>query len=178
MAILQLVDQLADMLDQGRDVPFSRYRMVDAEVFAQILERMRISVPSSIRESERTLAERDNILAQARAQADQLISDAETRVRELANQDAIVVMARQEASSIVAEGELMAEQRMKEADQYVTQVLLELSEKLKAIMHQVDNGITLMAGAANEIGSDADTNAIQMRNVEIGGNGNRTSDLK
>ena len=37
---------------------------------------MRITVPSSIRESERTLAERDRILAEAKAAADEIVEDA------------------------------------------------------------------------------------------------------
>ena len=167
MAILQLVDQLADMLNQGRDVPLSRYRMVDAEVFNQLLERLRISVPSSIRESERTLAERDNIVAEAHIQAERLIQDAEARASELVNQDSIVAVARQEADGIVAEGELVAQQRMKEADQYVTQSLLDLSEKLKTITRQVDNGVALLAGAA----TDPITGAAGMPNTGVGENG-------
>ncbi|MCB0098899.1 MAG: hypothetical protein KDE46_24365 [Caldilineaceae bacterium] len=144
MAILQLVDQLAEMLNQGRDVPLSRYRMIDADEFGQMIERMRISVPSSIRESERTLAERDKIVAAAQAEAAQIVHEAKQRAMEMLHENTIIKMARQEADRIIAESEKVAQQRESEADQYATQVLGELAEKLKTMTRQIDNGLRLM----------------------------------
>ena len=69
------------MLNQGWQVPLSRYRMVDAGEFGKMLERMRITVPSSIKESERTLAERDAILAEAHQEAEQHHSRGQTAGR-------------------------------------------------------------------------------------------------
>lgn len=144
MAILQLVDQLAAMLHQGRDVPLSKYRMVDAEEFGKVIERIRISVPSSIRESERTLAERDNILAEARREAEHIVQQARQHAMDLAQKESVTVLAKQESERIIAESKRLAQQRADEADQYAAQVLQELSSKLKAITRQVDNGIQVM----------------------------------
>lgn len=144
MAILQLVDQMTELLSEGREVPLSRYRMIDAEEFGQILERMRISVPSSIRESERTLVERDNILAQARKEADKIIQEARDIAADMLSDNSLVVMARQESKRIVEDGHEVARQRTGEADVYATQVLQELHDKLASISSQVENGITVM----------------------------------
>lgn len=144
MAILQLVDQMTELLSEGREVPLSRYRMIDAEEFSQILERMRISVPSSIRESERTLVERDNILAQARKEADKIIQEARDIAADMLSDNSLVVMARQEAQRIIDDGHEVARQRTGEADGYATQVLQELHDKLTSISGQVENGITVM----------------------------------
>lgn len=144
MAILQLVDQMTELLSEGREVPLSRYRMIDAEEFSQILERMRISVPSSIRESERTLVERDNILAEARKEADKIIQDARDIAADMLSDNSLVVMARQESQRIIDDGREVARQRTGEADSYATQVLQELHDKLNSISSQVENGITVM----------------------------------
>lgn len=156
MAILQLVDQLAAMLQQGRDVPLSRYRMVDAEEFGKLLERIRISVPSSIRESERTLAERDTILANANAEAERIVQQAKQHAMELAREESIVAMAQQESARILEESHQLAQQRVREADEYATHVLQDLSKKLKSITRQVDNGIEVMELPPES--SDTDTN--------------------
>lgn len=144
MAILQLVDQMSELLSEGREVPLSRYRMVDAEEFSQMLERMRISVPSSIRESERTLIERDNILAQARAEADKIIQDASDLAANMLSDNSLVVLAHQEAQRIIEDGHEVAHQRTGEADVYATQVLQDLHEKLLMISGQVENGVAVM----------------------------------
>lgn len=145
MAILQLVDQLSEMLHQGKEVPMSRYRMVDAAAFGQMLDRMRISVPSSLRDSERTLAERDRILAEARSEAEAIIAEAKERARTMVQDDEVIAAANREAEQLIENGRRTAQEQMKEADSYATQVLQDLSTRLKEVSQQVDNGIHLLA---------------------------------
>lgn len=156
MAILQLIDQLADALNRGRPIPLSSLRVIDANEFAQLIERMRISVPSSIMESERTLAQRDHILAEAQAEAERLIQHAKQRAMEIISQDALMQTSRKEADRILDESRGAAQRRAAEADRYAVQVLEDLAQKLQVTMKQVDNGIQLMknnrlaAGLADE----------------------------
>lgn len=144
IAILQLIDHLADVLQRGRPVPLTTLRMVDANEFAQLIERMRISVPSSIMESERTLAERDHILSEAHAEADRIIQHAKQRAMEIVHQNQIVTTARDEAERILQESRLAAHRRAEEADRYAVDVLQDLSQKLQVISKQVDNGVQVM----------------------------------
>jgi len=144
IAILQLIDHLADALDRGRAIPLTALRVVDANEFAHLIERMRISVPSSIMESERTLAERDHILAEAHAEAERIIQQARQRAMEIVHQDQIVVTARDEAERIMQESRRAANRRAEEADRYAVSVLEDLAQKLQVITKQVDNGIGVM----------------------------------
>ncbi|MEZ4677900.1 MAG: hypothetical protein R2932_27150 [Caldilineaceae bacterium] len=155
IAILQLIDHLADVLQRGRPIPLSSLRVVDANEFGQLIERMRISVPSSIMESERTLAERDHILADAQTEADRIIQQARQRAMEIVHQDQIVATARDEAERILQESRRLAQRRAEEADRYAVDVLSDLAQKLQVITKQVDNGIQMMkskslAGASAE----------------------------
>lgn len=145
MAILQLVDQLSEMLNQGREVPLSRYRMVDATEFGQMLDRMRISVPSSVRDSEQTLAERDKILAEAHAEAEAIIAEAKARAIAMLQDNEIISIANREAEQIVEEGRRNAQTQMNEADEYSIQVLQELSKRLQEATRQVENGIQVLS---------------------------------
>jgi vacuolar-type H+-ATPase subunit H len=119
-------------------------RVVNASELIQLLERMRISVPGSIMESERTLAERDRILAEASAEAERLVQQARQRAVEMLSDNALVITARQEAERVAEEGRQMALRRAEEADHYTVHVLEELGQKLQVITKQVDNGIRLM----------------------------------
>lgn len=105
---------------------------------------MRISVPSSIMESERTLAERDHILAEARTEAERIIQQAKQRAMEIVHQDEIVATARNEAERILQESRLASHRRAQEADRYAVDVLSDLAQKLQVITKQVDNGIQMM----------------------------------
>ena len=141
---MQIIDQLADKLNSSPKVPLSSQRLVDANEFAQLLERLRISVPSSIMKSERTLAERDRILADADAEAKRVLAQAKQRAAEMVSSESLVVLARKEADRVLEEGKLAARRRTEEADAYAVQVLEDLSAKLAVIAKQVDNGLQIM----------------------------------
>ena len=139
-----MIDQLAELLEQGRPVPLSGLRVINADEFAQLLERMRINVPSSIRESERTLAERDAILAEAHGEAERILAEAQEQAREMLSRESLMLAAQHEADRIVDESRASASRRIEEADRYATKVLEDLAQKLAVISQQVNNGILLL----------------------------------
>lgn len=150
MAILQIIDLLADKLNNSPKVPLSNNRIVDAAEIGQLLERLRISVPSSIMESERTLAERERILGEAEAEGRRILERAKQRAAELLSQDSLVNMARRESERMLEEARVTASQRMEEADSYATDVLEDLGGRVSAIARQVDNGLQMMKGRRQE----------------------------
>lgn len=130
----------------GRQVPFTTQRVVDANEFSEMLERLRITVPSSVMESERMLRERDRILHDAEEEAKQIVQHAKQRARELLSENSIIALARDEAERIMQQSEAAARRRTDEADAYATRVLEDLSSKLQVITKQVDNGLQIMKG--------------------------------
>lgn len=174
IAILPIIDKLEDLLAQGRPVPLSQYRVINAEEFAGLLEHLRINLPSSIRESERLLAERDRILADAEERANAMIDAAERQVRELLSDNALIEAANAEAENIIYKSKLMAQQRTHEADEYATDVLQQLANRLNVISQQVDNGLRMMREASAPIddlqtsgNSSAPATASQGSNAEL-----------
>ena len=143
---MQLIDQLEEKLRQGRQVPFTTQRVVDANEFSEMLERLRITVPSSIMESERMLKERDRILKDAEETAQQLVAQAKQRAREMLSENSIIALARSEAERIMQQSEVAARRRTDEADSYAARVLEDLATKLQSITKQVDNGLQIMRG--------------------------------
>jgi len=136
------------LLEQSRSIPLSSQRIVNADEFSQLIERMRISVPSSIRESERTLAERDAIIADAHAEAQKVIEQANQRAREILSDNSLVQAAQREADRIIFDSREQASHHAKEADRYATGVLEELAEKLNIVSRQVENGIRMLQDSA------------------------------
>lgn len=130
--------------------------MIDSNEFAQLIERMRINVPSSIMESERTLAQRDHILSEAHAEAERILQQAKQRAMEIISQDAVMQTARDEAERILGESRAAAHRRAAEADRYAIQVLEDLAQKLQITTKQVDNGIQLMKNNRLAAGLTAD----------------------
>lgn len=109
-----------------------------------MIERLRINVPSSIRESERMLAERDRIMAEAQAEAQRIIKEARQQALHLVSERAVVAQAQQTAERIERDARAAALRRSQEADLYATQVLEALADHLRETLGQVENGIQVM----------------------------------
>jgi vacuolar-type H+-ATPase subunit H len=139
-----LIDQLTETLNRGWRIPLTGLSVIDSSVVTHLLERMRINVPSAIMESERTLAERDLLINEARAEAERILQDARQHAAALLSEQALVQAAQQEAERIVEEGRAAARRRAEEADHYAMQVLEDLAQKLQHISGQVENGVQVM----------------------------------
>jgi vacuolar-type H+-ATPase subunit H len=118
--------------------------VIRSQDFEQVIERMRINVPSSIRESERTVAERDRIIAEAKGEAERIVQQARQEAVDILSERSLITTAQQEAGRIVDEGKEIARQRIREADRYAVHALHELSDHLQAVMREVENGIEIM----------------------------------
>jgi cell division septum initiation protein DivIVA len=149
-----LIDQLDELLKSGWEIPMSTHRVVPAREIEQLIERMRITVPSSIRDSERTLADRDKILAEAKQEAERILQQARQQAAEMLSERALVATAQQEALRIVEDSREAARRRAEEADQYSMQVLQGLAQHLRATLQQVENGIKLMQEGMASAGGD------------------------
>jgi len=63
--ILHLVDRLESLLNESRRIPLTSNRLVDEELFLNIIDQMRISIPEEIKKGKRIQQERGRIIAQA-----------------------------------------------------------------------------------------------------------------
>jgi vacuolar-type H+-ATPase subunit H len=141
MEILQLVDQLEQVLNRGWRVPFTASLVVNEEECLRLIDQMRISVPSAIKESERMIGERDRIMAEAHTRAEGILDQAEEEALHMVSQHFVVQEARREAEHIVNLGEQEAMRLIQEAEDYALNVLRELVEKLGSSLRQAENGI-------------------------------------
>jgi vacuolar-type H+-ATPase subunit H len=141
MEILQLVDQLEQALNRGWRVPFTASLVVNEEECLRLIDQMRISVPSAIKESERMIGERDRIMEEARTRAEGILDQAEEEAMHMVSQHFVVQESRREAEHIVNLGEQEAMRLIQEAEDYALNVLRELVEKLGSSLRQAENGI-------------------------------------
>jgi len=144
MEILQLVDQLEDVLNRGLRVPLTSSLMVNEEECLRLIDQMRISVPSAIKEGERMLSERDRILAEARAEAARVINEAEAQAEELVGEQYVLSLADARARDLEEQGYQRALNMVQQAEEYVVGLLQQMSGHLTSAVSEVENGLRTM----------------------------------
>ena len=161
MEILQLVDQLEQVLNRGYRLPLSASLVVSGEECLRLIDQMRISVPSAIKESERMVAKRDRILDDARREADSIVEQARQHALEMINRDTIAQEAQREAERIIAQSRDEAERLVirsrdqanaliLDAEDYTVDMLQQLVGQLAGVLQQAKNGIQAIEESRQE----------------------------
>ena len=82
MDILYLLERLEEVLGSGFRPPFTTRTLIDDEECFAIIDQIRLSLPNEIRQARMVNSERDSLLDEARARADQIMKMAETEAQE------------------------------------------------------------------------------------------------
>jgi len=147
--ILQLVDRLEKLLNQGWRVPFTSNVVIQEDAFLDIIDQMRISIPEEVKQSRRISAERERLLEQAQAEADRIVALAQEQVSSLADDHEIAQAAYGKADEIIAQANRSAERVRADADVYVMDALSSLEEELMRLLTTVRNGIRQVQASAS-----------------------------
>ena len=75
--ITDLILEMEDIMDEASSVPFSKKIAVDPDEIYEILNEMKDSLPEEIKQAQWVTDEKDRILSEASAEADNRLSQAE-----------------------------------------------------------------------------------------------------
>ena len=141
MDIMYLLERLEEVLGAGARLPFTSRALVDDEECFEIIDQIRLSLPSEIRQARKVNADRDAVIDQAQAYAEQIIRNAEEEARERVREHHIARQAEAERQEIIAQAERRASQIRREVDEYAYKVLLDLDTRLEGLVGTVRNGL-------------------------------------
>jgi hypothetical protein len=138
---MYLLDRLEEALVTGSRVPLMQRTLVDEQECLDILDQMRVAMPTEIKEARRVIAERDHILAQAREETERIVRAAELRANRLVEEHAVVRSAQLRANEIEEQAEADALNAREEADKYAETVLTRVQERLEQALTNVRAGL-------------------------------------
>lgn len=163
MEILDLIDALEDLVIQSRRLPVGGNLVVDRKRLLDLIDQMRLAIPSDLREAARILEAREQIIEEARESAARIIDEARReRERILAESDIVreaqarsqqmLLEAEQRARETIAEADRLAAAHLSEAaeaaskqlddaDQYALEVLRRLEHQLQSFLDSIRTSI-------------------------------------
>jgi len=135
-----LLLRLKELVETGRSMPMSASVMVNREEMLDILEEAMAILPQELRHARWLLKERDEFLAQARREADDIIEAGRVRAERMVERTEVVREARRVAQTVMDESEASARQLRHEAEDYVDQKLASFEVVLERTMQAVQKG--------------------------------------
>jgi cell division septum initiation protein DivIVA len=148
--ILYLLDQLEEVLGAGSRVPLTSRTLVDEQEILDILDQIRVSIPDELKAARRLTQERDQVIADAQAEAERMLRDADARAAERVADHLLVRTAEQRAADIEDRAMRQAADTRREADAYAYRVLQKLRDQVAQVAQTVDRGLSELEGRAVE----------------------------
>lgn len=132
-----LLDQLVELLESGRRLPFAHQALVNQEQALTLIEQVRHALPEEMRQAQWVIRERDCIIEEAGRQSSQVMNDAQDRADALANDSEVVRKAQALAQEIVAAAEQRAQEIHLGALDYAKDVLQGLDDHIATLLATV-----------------------------------------
>ncbi len=150
MDILALVDRIEELVDDGRDVPLSSRRMVDAEKIYEIIDEIRAQYPDELKQARWIVKERQEMLEEAEKEANRILEESRDRAQALAGEQEIVILAEQQAADILDSARGREREIRLGAEDYADEMLANLEVNLGKLLTAVQRGRDRLQGKTNQ----------------------------
>lgn len=154
------IDQLEDLVSNGKRVPMSHKVMVDEDEFIHLLDAVRSSIPMEIRDAQRLLKERERLIGEAQDQATRIVNDAQRRASVLVSEHTVLAEAKQHAEELLRAAEKRRQEERGRMEVFFLQQLNAIRNAtystMSAMEGTVERSLKELERAEAAIGSDPD----------------------
>lgn len=127
--IEELFDMLYEMIDEAKNVPLSSDKcMLERDKALDILDDVRARFPVELKKAKELVEKKNDYIASAKREADDLRQRAEDHAKRLLNEEALILEARRISEEIIQEAEQMSRQLKKAANEYCEDTLQRMEE--------------------------------------------------
>ena len=117
--------------EEASGLPFSgSKRMVDIDKMRDIIDEVRLNMPTEIRQAKAIVNDRADIIASAKREAEAIVKKAEDRARVLVGEEQIVRAAQQRAAEILSSAQSQSREMRTTVTDYCENMLRITEEQL------------------------------------------------
>lgn len=146
MDVLVLIDKLDDLVHNAKQVPLTDQVRVDREEIFDILDQMRATIPEEIKQARWIVKERQEMLAEAKREAERIIKEGKEQQVELVAETEVVKLAEREADDIIDEARVREREIRLGAEDYADEILNTLEVNLMKFIAAVRRGRERLQG--------------------------------
>lgn len=130
MEILKMIDLLEDKVEQSKSIPLLNRALIDKEEILAAIEEIRLNIPEDMKQARLIREERKRIIAEAQAEADEIVNNAKIKTEKMIDEHEITKKAYEQANQIVSAAQKNARELRMGARQYVDSLFADTDAKL------------------------------------------------
>lgn len=158
-SVNELVDMLFNMIDEAKNAPFSGEKcVIERDKALDLLDEIKGQLPVELAEARKIVNARNDYLAGAKREADDIRSRAESEAKRMVENDEVMGAARKKAAEMMRQAEDRTKQLKRTTNEYCEDLLRRTEEALNEALTEARRTRTNFRASAN-MGPAADTSA-------------------
>ena len=138
MRVEDLINELEDMMDAAKVLPLTGGKAVlDIETALDILDEIQDSLPSEVSQAKGIVADRNQIIAEAKKEAEDIVRAGEEKKKRLVDQSEIVKQAEAQAADIISDAKKKASEMKAAANDYVADLMKRADDTLTELTGEI-----------------------------------------
>ncbi|HIW57973.1 MAG TPA: ATPase [Firmicutes bacterium] len=162
MDALELLDELEDIIDKGAAVPFSGRCILEKDELLDILQEIKLKLPDDLKQAKWIKEERNRIIQEAQAEADNLIKTAEDKIIAMVNENEITKKAIVQGNQLMEQARDNAQQIQDSSYAYADNLLETVEKVVLSSMKDMEQCISIVRNNRNELRNN---NAVSSQNL-------------
>jgi len=138
MTVEDILEQVDDMIDKAVTLPLTGGKcLVEAERLRNMVDEIRASLPGEVRQAKNIVADRGQIITDAKKEAESIVRAAEDRARRMVAEEEIVKLAQARATEVLTGAQQKSREMKKSAFDFAEEVLKRTEETLAGRLSEI-----------------------------------------
>lgn len=152
----ELLDMLFDMIDEAKNAAFGGGKcVIERDKALDLIEDIKGQFPVELAEAKKILNARNEYVAAAKREADEIRKRAEIEASQMISEDKVMKQAREKANAVIAQAEQKAKDVRRSANDYCEDLLRRTEEALAEAHGEVRRVHANFSSAMNKTAAPA-----------------------
>lgn len=144
MDIQFLVERLEALVVNARKLPMTSQVILEQAAVLDLIDQMRVAIPEEVKSARRIVQESDRVVQKAREEGEGIIGAAQEQAAILLQDQSIIREAELRAGDVEKATQAKADETMRGADQYASDVLIRLESDLVKTLSIVKKSLEVL----------------------------------
>jgi cell division septum initiation protein DivIVA len=137
MDVPKLLDELEAVIEEGWSIPLTKRALVEQETCLYLIDLLRTALPKELAEAQLIKQNKDKILTDARAKAEEIVKLARKQAELILEESQLMEIAKLRSQAIIQQGEQQVAGMVQRARNYADEVYLKLERDLNFLLAEV-----------------------------------------
>lgn len=138
MNLEDIINELDELVLNGMSLPMTNGKcVINREKVKELIQDLRLNLPNEVHQAKAIVADRNEIITKAREEAESIVAQARAQAEQMVQENEITQMATEKATAMLSNAQARAKELRATASNYTEDILSHMEEYLQKSLNDV-----------------------------------------